>query len=115
MLSAMVLAALALLPMPAFAVDASVWAELAKVQTLEARFEQVQTRAVLKVPLTSRGTVRYERARSALTWQVTEPARSTFSLIGAVAKMEYPDLGMNETIDLAQVPDASRLASSMLV
>ena len=99
----------------AWAVDGGIWAELARVQKLQASFEQVQNRAVLKVPLTSHGTVSFERARSALVWTVADPARSTFSLIGNVAKMEYPDLGMKETIDLAQVPDASRLASSMLV
>lgn len=104
-----------LLPRAAWAVDGAVWAELAKVQKLKASFEQVQTRAVLKVPLTSTGNVSYERGRNALVWQVDAPARSTFSLIGSVARMEYPDLGMNETIDLSQVPDASRLASSMLV
>lgn len=104
-----------LLLSPAFAVDATVWAELARVQKLEAHFEQVQTRKVLKQPLTSHGTVSYDRPKSALLWQVTDPAKSTFSLIGAVAKMDYPDLGMSDTIDLAQVPDANRIASSMLV
>jgi hypothetical protein len=102
-------------PLPAHAVDASVWAELAKVQRLDASFTQVQTRAILKAPLTSTGTVKFERTSSALTWQVASPARSTFSLIGQVAKMEYPDLGMSDTIDLAQVPDAGRLATSLLV
>lgn len=109
-----------LLPRPSYAIDATVWAELARVQRLEASFDQTQTRTVLKQPLKSRGEVRFERAApaaagSALTWQVTEPGRSTFSLVGSVARMEYPDLGMKESFDLAQVPDASRLASSLLV
>lgn len=111
----MLLTWLAFTPGAAWAVDASVWAELARVGKLEARFEQSQTRAVLKAPLLSSGTVRFERARTALLWSVEAPARSTFSLEGAVARMSYPDLGMDETIDLAQVPDASRLASSLLV
>jgi hypothetical protein len=111
---------LGLLPGTSFAIDATVWAELARVQRLEASFDQTQTRTVLKQPLKSRGDVRFERAPagvtgSALTWQVNEPGRSTFSLVGSVARMEYPDLGMKESFDLAQVPDASRLASSLLV
>lgn len=108
-----------LLPGTSYAIDATVWAELARVQRLEASFDQTQTRTVLKQPLKSRGAVRFERAAptggSALTWQVTEPGRSTFSLVGNVARMEYPDLGMKESFDLSQVPDASRLASSLLV
>ncbi|MFZ5482195.1 MAG: outer membrane lipoprotein carrier protein LolA [Myxococcota bacterium] len=104
-----------LLPARAWAVDATIWAELARVAKLEARFTQVQHRAILKQPLTSSGEVRFERAGPKLAWTVTTPSRSSFLLDGAVAKMEYPDLGMSETIDLAQVPDASRLATSLLV
>ncbi len=104
-----------LAPRAGHAVDASVWAELGRVQRLDARFDQTQVRTVLKAPLESRGSVRYERPTSALTWQVETPGRSTFSLVGSVARMEYPDLGMKESFDLAQVPDASRLATSLLV
>jgi hypothetical protein len=82
---------------------------------LEARFSQVQHRAILKQPLTSTGDVRFERAGPKLAWTVTSPSKSSFTLDGQVAKMAYPDLGMSETIDLAQVPDASRLATSLLV
>lgn len=114
-LAAMLVLAGLLAPRAGWAVDASVWTELGRVQTLEARFDQTQTRAVLKQPLQSRGAVRFERPTSALTWQVETPGRSTFSLVGSVARMEYPDLGMNETFDLSQVPDASRLATSLLV
>jgi len=102
-------------PRAALAVDGAVWAELARVGKLEASFEQTQTRAVLKQPLVSRGLVRYDRGAASLLWQVLAPGASTFSLVGTVAKMEYPDLGMKDTFDLAQVPEASRLASSLLV
>lgn len=102
-------------PRAAHAVDGSVWADLAKVGKLEANFEQTQTRAVLKQPLVSRGVVRYDRGTASLLWQVVSPGASTFSLVGTIAKMEYPDLGMKDTFDLAQVPEASRLASSLLV
>lgn len=105
---------IALLPARALAVDATIWAELGRVRTLEARFTQVQTRAILKAPLTSEGEVRFARPDT-LSWTVTTPARSTFSLAGSVAKMEYPDLGLKETIDLAAVPDANRLATSLMV
>lgn len=110
---------LGLLPGTSHAVDDSVWAELARVQKLEASFDQTQTRTVLKQPLKSRGAVRFDRGTpttgSALEWQVIEPGRSTFSLVGSVARMEYPDLGVNQSFDLSQVPEASRLASSLLV
>lgn len=112
---AAIVAFLGCLPGQSHAIDATVWAELARVQVLEASFDQTQTRAVLKQPLTSTGRVRFERVGPELKWEVTAPGRSTFSLIGSVARMEYPDLGMNESFDLAQVPDASRLASSLLV
>ncbi len=112
---ALLLLAATALPLPAWAIDASIWGALSKNSTLEANFEQVQERRILKVPLRSEGSVRFERATPALIWHVTAPSRSTFSLLGKIAKMEYPDLGMSETIDLAQVPDASRLATSLLV
>lgn len=112
---AVVLLAGVALPLPAWAIDASIWGELSKTGTLEAHFEQVQERRILKVPLRSEGSVRFERATTALIWQVTRPSRSTFSLLGKIAKMEYPELGVSERIDLAQVPDASRLATSLLV
>lgn len=100
---------------PAAATDRDVWTELARVNELQARFTQTQYRAILKQPLVSEGTVRFERGASRLAWDVTSPARSTFTMDGAKAKMDYPDLKMSETIDLSQVPDASRLATSMLV
>ena len=99
---------------PALATDATIWTELAKQEELSAKFTQVQHRAVLKVPLTSTGTVRFSRPQS-LEWIVESPSRSSFTLKDAVATMSYPELNMTETIDLASVPDASRLATSMLV
>lgn len=95
--------------------DAKLWAELARPATLSARFTQVQHRAILKVPLTSTGHLHYERAGGALVWAVDAPARSTFSLRGSVATLEQPDLGLSETFDLAAVPDANRIATSMMV
>lgn len=100
---------------PAAATDRDVWAELARVQQLQAQFTQTQYRAILKQPLVSEGNVAFTRAGSKLAWDVTTPSRSRFTLDGAVAKMEYPDLKVSETIDLAKVPDASRLATSLLV
>lgn len=99
---------------PSSVVDASVWAALATVHTLEAEFVQVQHRTILRQPLESRGTVRFTRPDT-LRWEVASPARSTFTLDHGVARMVYPDLQMDETIDLAAVPDAQRLASSLLV
>lgn len=90
------------------------WATLAAVHDLRADFVQVQHRAILKQPLSSSGTVRFTRPDT-LTWEVLAPARSTFSLDRGVARMQYPDLQMDETLDLAAVPDAQRLASSLLV
>lgn len=101
-------------PGPARAVDATVWTELAKTHELAATFTQVQHRAVLKNPLTSTGTVRFTRPQE-LAWVVESPSRSSFTLKNSVATMSYPDLGMNEVIDLGSVPDANRLATSLLV
>lgn len=94
--------------------DATVWTELARTHELTARFTQVQHRAVLKAPLTSAGTVHFSRPQS-LEWVVESPARSSFTLKNSVATMSYPELGMSDSIDLATVPDANRLATSLLV
>lgn len=99
---------------PAFALDASVWAELGRVKSLRAEFVQVQTRKILKKPLESRGTIEFDRP-SALVWSVLAPYRSTFSLRGSRAVMDVPDVGTHEEIDLAAVPDANRLATSLMV
>lgn len=98
----------------AWAVDASVWAELGKVQHLQARFTQVQTRKVLKQPLQSSGALDFVRP-DGLTWTVDPPYASTFSLKAGIARMDYPALGMSQTIDLNSVPDANRLATSLMV
>lgn len=105
------------LPGPAAAapvVDDRVWAALAQVQRLEARFVQVQHRAILKVPLESAGTVSFTRPDT-LSWVVERPARSTFLLQGSRATMDLPDVGAHEVFDLAAVPDANRLATSLMV
>jgi hypothetical protein len=96
-------------------VDSGVWTELGRVNELAGSFTQVQHRAILRAPLTSEGTVRFTRAGSKLSWVVEKPSRSSFTLDGSTVRMDYPELGMSETVDLAQVPDASRLASSLLV
>ena len=90
------------------------WTELAKTHELSATFTQVQHRAVLKNPLTSTGTVHFTRPQE-LSWVVETPSKSSFTLKNSIATMSYPDLGMNDVIDLASVPDASRLATSLLV
>lgn len=94
--------------------SAAVWPELAKVQTLQANFVQVQSRKILRHPLESLGTVRFTRP-STLVWNVLTPMRSTFSLEGQRATMDVPDVGVHERFDLAAVPDASRLATSLMV
>jgi outer membrane lipoprotein-sorting protein len=95
-------------------VDASIWEKLGHIQTLKARFTQTQIRSFLKTPLVSTGTVSFTRP-SRLDWRVESPAKSIFLLDGSVATMEYPELGVSERIDLSQVPDANRLATSMMV
>jgi hypothetical protein len=94
--------------------DATVWTELARTHELSARFTQIQHRAILKNPLTSTGTVHFTRPQT-LDWLVETPTRSSFTLKNSIATMSYPELGMTDTIDLASVPDASRLATSLLV
>lgn len=97
------------------AVDASIWAGLAATDQLSARFTQVQHRAILRAPLVSEGSLSYARQSGHLSWQVEKPSRSRFTLDGSIARTEYPDLGISETYDLAQVPEASRVAASMMV
>jgi hypothetical protein len=108
------LAGLLLAPRSSAALDAGVWAELAQVRDLQADFSQVQHRAILQVPLESHGHLRFVRPAT-LTWEVLGPSRSTFTLQDKVARMAYPDLQMSETFDLGAVPDADRLATSLLV
>lgn len=95
-------------------VDASVWPALATVHELTARFTQTQQLSVLRTPLASEGSLKFVRPAS-VEWAVESPARSSFVLNGHLATMAYPDLGMSEQVDLAQVPDANRLATSLLV
>lgn len=105
------------LALPAHAtpvVDATVWAELGRVQSLAARFAQVQHRAILKVPLVSEGHVAFTRGGS-LSWVVERPVASTFTLAGTRATMDMPDVGAHEEFDLGAMPDAQRLATSLLV
>ena len=94
--------------------SAAVWGDLGKVSALQADFVQVQTRKILKRPLESRGTVRFTRPAT-LVWSVLTPMRSTFSLEGQKATMDVPDVGVHEVIDLGAVPDANRLATSLMV
>lgn len=96
------------------AVDATIWTELARTTELSATFTQVQHRVVLKNPLTSTGTVHFSRPQD-LSWVVESPSKSSFTLKNSIATMSFPELGMNEVVDLASVPDANRLATSLLV
>lgn len=98
---------------PARAADAGTWRALGAVADLQADFAQVQHRKILRRPLAGKGHLRFRRP-SSLEWQVTSPAPSTFRLDDGVATMDYPDLGMHETVDLRQVPEAHQLAASML-
>lgn len=95
-------------------VDGAIWAELGRVQALEARFVQVQHRAILKAPLESTGHVSFRRPAT-LRWVVETPAASTFALVGSEATMDMPDVGVHERFDLGAVPDANRLATSLMV
>jgi len=93
---------------------AGIWAELAKTSDLRAEFRQTQTRKILKKPLESRGHLEFQRPEH-LVWSVVSPTKSTFELKGSVATMEFPDLGLKDSFDLQAMPEAQRLASSLLV
>ena len=101
-------------PGTAGTVDGQIWVELGRVQQLQASFTQTQHRAILKNPLVSTGTVTFHRP-DRLDWNVQSPAASHFLLEGSVATMEYPALGVSERVDLAAVPEANRIATSMMV
>lgn len=90
------------------------WAEMARVQTLEARFVQVRTSRLLAKPLEARGLLRFERP-DRLAWTTESPARSTLVMQGTRVGMAWPDLGVWEEVDLAGSPEAARFVRGTMV
>jgi outer membrane lipoprotein-sorting protein len=92
----------------------ALWTSMGQVTTLQADFVQVRHSQLLSQPLTSSGTLRFERPGK-LAWTVESPARSTFVMDGTTVGMLYPDLGVREEIDLASSPEATQLVQGMMV
>jgi outer membrane lipoprotein-sorting protein len=92
----------------------AVWAEMARVQTLEARFVQIRTSRLLRKPLEARGLLRFERP-DRLCWTTESPARSALVMQGSRVGMAWPDLGVSEEVDLAGSPEAAQLVRGMMV
>ncbi|MCP4809572.1 MAG: outer membrane lipoprotein carrier protein LolA [Proteobacteria bacterium] len=90
------------------------WAALDANSSLSADFTQVRHSQLLSRPITSSGTLAFERP-DRMAWTVTAPARSTFILDGAKVGMAYPDLGMREEIDLASNAEVASLVQGMMV
>lgn len=92
----------------------SVWAELDAVDTVKARFEQVQHRRILSKPLVSTGTLAFARPAQ-VRWEMETPVRSVFVMSGSRVSTSMPDFGHSETMDLAASPEATRLVRGLMV
>ena len=92
----------------------AVWNAMSEVRTVQARFVQVQHRALLAKPLESTGTLAFSRPDRIL-WKVEAPASSVFVIDGTKVGMAYPDLGVREEMDLEGNPDAERLTRGLMV
>jgi outer membrane lipoprotein-sorting protein len=90
------------------------WEAMSQVGSLEARFEQRRSTALLSEPLVSTGVLRFVRPDK-LAWVVEQPGRSTMVVRGSQVALSYPELGVHEQLDLAGDPDAERLVRSMMV
>ena len=108
-----------LLPRPALAGDADemlqqVYAASSAVQRLEAAFVQTKELKAFAQPVTSRGTLIYEKG-GAVTWRYESPDRMEFVMEGTRARMHYPDLGEEQEFDLAADERVRPLVESMTV
>lgn len=113
-LSAAMLLATATAAEPVPPEAAAAWEAMSQVGSLEARFTQVRHSSLLAAPLQSEGVLRFRRP-DALAWVVTEPARSTMIMLGDNVGMAFPDLGVQQELDLSSDPDTARLVGSMMI
>jgi len=98
--------------LPAEAV--ATWQALSRSTTLQADFTQIRTSSLLTQPLTTTGTLVFQRPEK-MAWTTLAPVRSTFVMDGSKVGMAYPDLDMREEIDLGGNPDVASLVTSMMV
>ena len=84
------------------------------VQRLEAGFVQTKQLKAFAQPVTSRGTLIYEKG-GAVTWRYESPDRMEFVMEGTRARMRYPDLGEEQEFDLAADERVRPLVESMTV
>ncbi len=100
---------------PALPAEAeAVWQAMNQVGSLQARFTQRRSSSLLQAPLISTGQLQFQRPDK-LAWIVETPGRSLMVVDGSTVGLSYPDLGVQETMDLAGDPDAERLVRSMMV
>lgn len=85
-----------------------------RVQRLEAAFVQTKELKAFAQPVTSRGTLIYERD-GAVVWRYESPDRMEFVMEGTRARMHYPDLGEEQEFDLAADERVRPLVESMTV
>jgi outer membrane lipoprotein-sorting protein len=84
------------------------------VQHLEAEFTQVKQLKAFAQPVTSTGTLVYDRDGTVI-WRYETPARMDFQLVGSRATISYPDLGEEQHFDLESDERFKPLVESMFV
>jgi len=84
------------------------------IQSLEAGFTQVTEIKAFKEPVTSTGTLRYERD-GAIVWSYQAPHRMDFTIEGSKARLVYPDFGEEQEFDLDTNEQFRPMMESMFV
>ncbi len=84
------------------------------VSHLEAEFTQVKQLKAFAAPVTSTGTLLYDRDGT-VVWRYQTPARMDFELVGSRATISYPDLGEEQQFDLDSDERFKPLVESMFV
>ncbi len=87
---------------------------MASAQHLRADFIQVQERRLLRAPLTSTGTLAFERPDK-LRWEVSGAAASVFVVSGTEVSARMPGVDRVVHLDLATQPQLAGLVTGLTV
>ncbi len=84
------------------------------IQHMEAQFTQIKELQAFKEPVTSTGTLVYDRGGK-VVWSYRTPARMNFELSGSTARIVYPDLGEEQEFNLEADERFRPMVESMFV
>lgn len=84
------------------------------IQHMEAQFTQIKELQAFKEPVTSTGTLVYDRDGK-VVWSYQTPARMNFELAGSMARIIYPDLGEEQEFNLEADERFRPMVESMFV